>query len=284
MPNRALSLSVLMGAYVSAILSTACAPRGPYRVELGSAYPTTVGRTIPPLSDQVEDKLRKLTATLHEQLHRTTSDAEEDQVQSRARALLSLDAPYIAALLMPDLAWWAECGGGNRPAKVKPLVDFCLRHEDRLIRWSGVFAASKSGASERAYRVLRQDYASLLIRPDLSPWWAVRGWDHFAQRQVARQFPPSHVATMRAEVIRLVGEMELQEAKDVVEAIMRDPREWDSDVVGWAEQAYCRLRGAMGKPQPPPSQGSRESAVPEHGQNVDLPPNHRDDREHGKGG
>jgi hypothetical protein len=136
-------------------------------------------------------------------------------------------SPYRVAVLVDEVAGWANLH--DRQCDITTLVDRCCDSEDSLVRWAGIRLAYHTDQQGLAEELLRRDYATMLIRPDPPPWWAVAWWDPlFRGLPIAfvTKTPAWYIAGVREDAICWIGEFGIVEAIPILRCVEADHHEW----------------------------------------------------------
>ena len=172
-----------------------------------------------------------------------TTEQECQAVFDKAREILDgTDDPFIIASTLVELSTVAF-QDDQQKQKLYPIVERCLVHPDRLVRWLGIEAAHGDLKDrDLARRALTEDCYSLLIRPDPVPWWDVPWEIEWSLRGFYRYDPAILLGGIRVYLIQLVGEYRIVRAMPVLSAIAEDCAEWRCDAKANARQALDLLK------------------------------------------
>ena len=167
------------------------------------------------------------------------------QLRRDMQDVVAHGSPYLVANFM------MRVHGGLRASRVElvtPLTAACLESKDPLVRWSGIWSLSQleaeageaAGDRSPAQQALQQNYHTLLIRPDVKPWWTTAWWKD-ENSEFNRLNAAGTLALMRARLIERVGQYRITEGRPVLLAVKHDRWDWNRYAREAAEKALAEL-------------------------------------------
>ena len=232
---------MIMCLSLSALLMLCCSHRPvPFNVVPNEDEVQVVGRILRYPDRDAFVPLEELEAMVP-----ATTEQECQAVFDQARVILDgTDDPFIIASTLAELST-VTFEDDEQKQKLYPIVERCLAHPDRLIRWIGIRKAHGDLKDrDLARRALTEDCYSLLIRPDPVPWWDVPWEIEWSLRGFYRYDPAILLGGTRVYLIKLLGEYRIVRAIPVLSAIAEDSGEWHWEVRENARQALDILKGA----------------------------------------
>ena len=159
-----------------------------------------------------------------------------ETVAARALKVVSTGSPGLIAYATIQIENWSD--SYEDESVLRTVAHACLERPDPLVRWSGVHAAYHLGDKTRVLAALLADYPSLAIRPDY-PKGEVVGATGF----IGQVSPAVALASLRCDLVGLLGELQIKASLPVVEAITADHDEWHEETRKVARQTVNALSG-----------------------------------------
>jgi hypothetical protein len=165
--------------------------------------------------------------------------ALRQRVHEEVRAAIARGSPCVVANLMVNISNFAPTTA--KAGLIRPLARECLESDDPLVRWSGIWSLERLGDRPSVRSALLKDYASLLIRPDVSRWWATAWWKD-ENSKFNRRNAAVTVAGLRADLVALLGKYRITEARSVLLAVIDDDCEWYGGLKATAGNALVAMQ------------------------------------------
>jgi hypothetical protein len=192
-----------------------------------------VPREIPPLTADDDDQ--RLCAVLANAID---SQAADVRIQEPALRLTANGHPGVIATMVIQVENWANTD--ERLRVLETISHACLDSADPMVRWSGIHAARRLPDSGRGCAAMEADVPSLVLRPDYQGRQG--SFIDWAQPAVA-------LASVRADLIRLVAECNLRESEGVLNAIVSDHGEWHEATRAAVAESLTLLKRSVGERQ-----------------------------------